>query len=787
MKGHAISNGVDRAAGPASSLARFLTNRTSLIGVLALVAMTASPSAVSATIVIDETDDSCVPADPNVASCAAACEADPLGCATDIQEHLQSQDFIDRRQLYPTTQDPDPNPTTPMHGLFNTMYVNEQAKDAIDAGIANPFDPIELPAWSIVTKVNGNPNPDDEGATLETWETPMYKIPGYCPERAVSGDDAACVGGEWFWYLARCPEGEPDCPVSDQFHVFNYDPQYGGLPAYGKANAFCLECHGAVSEADWLWVLHFRRERARQAAEPLRADGKKPGRWGAGFCEDVTRLNRHVPQDVRYDPATLSPDEAQQMFDCYAWKAFVALNQPAANGLRGRPGYVPFATPGRNRVWETYAQIYEAFQPQDPNWTLDGKRWHRRQKLPQVCKEALAAADPSQFPRNAMAYQVLNESGQAYGNQFNTLTDTNGNRLRYNIRFNQTEWRYLKKHGYADTGDYDYQGPTGATVVFPDNRSRLGANGAIEIKSAWKELCTDEVECRKLDDPNRYYSRYAFIYDQAVSKSDGTKPESCRVAHVGLVGLHAMFKTFWQPQWIWATFEHVDNVPPAGETPASDDPPYTLFDPKCEISDPAMCVYQRPGVMESSGELTCCQNLQMIPNSNPAPETPLSMSIAETSLIPNQITRIDAIDQTAKDLDAIFQPLLAVAGSPFQHYQLINTQWAASGRLGADAPVPYGIVQQLCTKESAGPCFTLIPEGLRLRNTTMESFQASYCHPDDEDIENNPADCTPMGAVDDRSLASSAGCMNCHLPSGADTSFIWEDAIWERVPINQDN
>jgi hypothetical protein len=36
----------------------------------------------------------------------------------------------------------------------------------------------------------------------------------------------------------------------------------------------------------------------------------------------------------------------------------------------------------------------------------------------------------------------------------------------------------------------------------------------------------------------------------------------------------------------------------------------------------------------------------------------------------------------------------------------------------------------------------------------------------------------------DPTQASSAGCMNCHLPSGADASFLWEDAIWERVPID---
>jgi hypothetical protein len=313
------------------------------LGLLAIVSLSPAASAQPGTILIDPDDDSCRPADPAVASCAAACEADPLGCATDLQNHITGEAFTARRQLYPTTVANDQNPTTPMHGLFNTIYVNEQARAAIEAGIDNPFDPLDLPAWSIVAKFNENPT-DDQG-DLEVWQTPMYKIPGYCPQRAVAAEDGACVGGDWFWYLFRF----------DQFHVFDYDPEFGGLPAYGKAEAFCLECHGAVSEADWLWIAHYRRERARQVVQPLREDGERPGAYGAGLCEDVTKLRRRLPPDVRFDPASLSPASAQRMVDCYAWEAFVALNWPANGARRGAPARRPFDAPGRDRVWETYA------------------------------------------------------------------------------------------------------------------------------------------------------------------------------------------------------------------------------------------------------------------------------------------------------------------------------------------------------------------------------------------------------------------------------------------------
>lgn len=38
---------------------------------------------------------------------------------------------------------------------------------------------------------------------------------------------------------------------------------------------------------------------------------------------------------------------------------------------------------------------------------------------------------------------------------------------------------------------------------------------------------------------------------------------SCEDKEVGLVGLHIVQKTPTRPQWIWSSFEHVDNVPPA--------------------------------------------------------------------------------------------------------------------------------------------------------------------------------------------------------------------------------
>ena len=42
---------------------------------------------------------------------------------------------------------------------------------------------------------------------------------------------------------------------------------------------------------------------------------------------------------------------------------------------------------------------------------------------------------------------------------------------------------------------------------------------------------------------------------------------SCEEKKVALVGLHFVHKTKSRPQWIWTTFEHIDNVPDPDQDP----------------------------------------------------------------------------------------------------------------------------------------------------------------------------------------------------------------------------
>src|SRR5262249_52458509 len=88
-------------------------------------------------------------------------------------------------------------------------------------------------------------------------------------------------------------------------------------------------------------------------------------------------------------------------------------------------------------------------------------------------------------------------------------------------------------------------------------------NGSIEIKTAWRI-----IDRNAGDDPSRYYTQNAFVAVAGDLVSGGSG--FCATATVGLVGMHIIQRNPIDknnakllPEWIWATFEHVDNAPVA--------------------------------------------------------------------------------------------------------------------------------------------------------------------------------------------------------------------------------
>src|SRR5205085_3805557 len=103
---------------------------------------------------------------------------------------------------------------------------------------------------------------------------------------------------------------------------------------------------------------------------------------------------------------------------------------------------------------------------------------------------------------------------------------------------------------------------------------------------------------------------------------------------------HIAQKTATRPQWIWTTFEHVDNVPPADSG--------------------------APGNFNfNDGQGT------PMPTTDPYPIDPLILPTPA----PFNVSRTLPIHPSTVQTNDAYRKLMAAAGAKWQFYQLVMTQW----------------------------------------------------------------------------------------------------------------
>jgi hypothetical protein len=150
----------------------------------------------------------------------------------------------------------------------------------------------------------------------------------------------------------------------------------------------------------------------------------------------------------------------------------------------------------------------------------------------------------------------------------NPLVAQNGAYTRYEIRINKPEYSTLADSGWSQ----------GKNLPDEDHAANLPV-GSIAVKAAWRPLTAA--------DPLAVRARYYVVKDAKivdVTKTLAAGWNICAKSDLALVGLHIAIKTKYRPQWLWSTFEHIDNVPPAGagaarEPDAKDaGAPYSHFD-----------------------------------------------------------------------------------------------------------------------------------------------------------------------------------------------------------------
>ncbi len=438
--------------------------------------------------------------------------------------------------------------------------------------------------------------------------------------------------------------------------------------------------------------------------------------WPPGFPTAMPTpvISGNIPLTVARPQDSSPPLEKRPFFDNFSWESFIALNWPAKPGSRGVPDQpdnanVFFKAPnGTPVVWGTYKDSSELFGQKNQRPTP----WDSNDIPISPCPNA---SGQKMLIFITKGDTPLMQTKQAFSFP---LVDQQGNYVYYDIRYDQaqynfirgqdndpTSWLYLLKNlAPKENAQFGVQVPMSTTTP--------PMLGSIMLKAAWR-IKTDK------DDANRFYSTSAQIFNPATQK--------CTPASVLLVGLHIAHKVDPFTEWVWSTFEQVDNVPPDatdGPTPPAPPNGYSFNNGTDTPKTVGGYNYKPP-----------------VPPSVPGQPAP--------SPSPVQVTRVNPIPTTpagssTREINTYYQQLLK--GTVWQYYQLVVTQWPVNPGIGAGFPFMLmengGVYPQ-----NAGDAFPV--NGAV--NTTMETY---------------------FQTQGDAAGAGGNSCMSCHYRAGQ-SDFSW--------------
>ena len=380
-----------------------------------------------------------------------------------------------------------------------------------------------------------------------------------------------------------------------------------------------------------------------QQAQPTEAAAK-----GRQFTPPYYVFSPDIPHDiVTYALGVIG---FQPFVDTMAWDAFIALNWPVPDPIvqRGVPdrenvvGGFRYTSEGGTTtmptgptVWETYKDSQDIYL--DP--PLHPSTFDTPESIPRQCR-ALAAANPAAarrtLTRTAKISDVLEGVEQADGNR---LTDQNGQNVWYEVKLNRVYYDYVVRHRL-----YDSRNQPGKNIFFPFSSNNTANQATVKVKAAWKVMGL--LGSRQPDDLTKFYTTRALVVDPINGQ--------CSERLLGLVGLHIVIKTAQLPQWLWATFEQVDNAPDQATGPVPGKQ-YNFFSAQCD-------------------------------------GCPINTPPAKGSNVPTQVVRLTSVSSDAVSKNNVYQPALKTLrpDNVWQYYMLVDAQWSTSREhLGVPQQPPF--------------------------------------------------------------------------------------------------
>lgn len=414
----------------------------------------------------------------------------------------------------------------------------------------------------------------------------------------------------------------------------------------------------------------------------------------APAAADPPPLKSEPPADASFTPG--DPEQGKAGEDLpemsrFAWESFVALNWPAKAGERGVPDPDnPFRDTSKPVVWGTWKSLDELFPRTKDRPDAEPTPWDSFEAEPVVGvftdkaklrRYRLPDTDAKEFGRRKVLGQLssINQATTNPATPGSPLVAQTGKLVRYEVRVNKAEYNHVLGNGYYRRENL---------IKLAEGAGDFPTCSA-HVKAAWMEL----------SDTNRsgwdrlYHTRALLVDWDTDHKSVLTERE------VGLVGLHIVRRTPSRRSWVWATFEHVDNlVPPAGGGGA-------FF-----TSNP-----DRPG------------------NDPAANDRDLNKPLTPGQPIPcldrTEVARVNEIPEPIKRANEEFRSQPQLRGTVWRNYQLVGVQWAraldANGVLSDDGSPDQAIVRMI----PKDPVANVTLETFRQKNSCLRCHTQSLRFP----------------------------------------------------------
>jgi hypothetical protein len=391
-----------------------------------------------------------------------------------------------------------------------------------------------------------------------------------------------------------------------------------------------------------------QQAREGEAEKAAKAEPPKPP-------ADIAKLTDPPSADGFEDQG--SGEGNMPFFDDFSWRAFVALNWPAEKDKRGIPDKTKkFGdTTVRNTVWESWKEKYEVIPPEGQEPTP----WDSFEAIVPFEKKARKEGGKIKVLGDITKFQDFHQAG--FGRKEAPLIDQLKNFVRYEARMNRTEYNFILQKKLYKKDVLIKQDK----IKFPDL--------SIEVKAAWRELPNDPTLWA------RFYHKKALVSQW--DKDD----KICYIEReVGLVGFHIVAKTPQRANWIWSTFEHVDNL--SGSHPS--------FSSKADLPFPSTGV-QKPKDWET-----------IKPGKPPVPD-PVEVARWPKSDSPN----------STKAIDRGYREHRQIKDTIWHNYRLVRTQWPIKGGTSDDDFFPENSVANVTM------------ETYQQKTSCMDCHQsATHCH-----------------------------------------------------------